>query len=72
MTYRRILDLKFRKKVSTLKLERSFPDERQKVVRVALMELPEKTLKKVIRKEKDLEKLLLMKQHFPAKYHFHS
>ena len=72
MTYRQIFDLKFKKKIPTLKLEESFPEERKKIRRIALMELPLKTLKRLVRSEKELEELLFLKQSLFNKVGNHS
>ena len=72
MTYQKIFDLKFNKKVPTLALAKTFPNEQDKIRRIALMELPLKTLKRLVRNEKELERLLLLKQALLTKCNSHS
>ena len=62
MTYQKIFDLKFNKKVSTVKLQKTFPNETGKIGRIALMELPAKTLKRLISDQKKLKRILKLKQ----------
>ena len=62
MTYRKIFDLKFKKKISTLELQKTFPGECRKVSQVALAELPAKTLKQILRGGEKLEQVLLLKK----------
>lgn len=62
MTYQEIVELKFRKKIPTFELHRIIPEECEKISRVALSELPVKTLRKLIRDEKKLAELLLIKK----------
>ncbi len=62
MTYREIFDLKFHKKMSTLELERTHPAEIGKIREVALLDLPHRTLKKLLRNDRRLEELLTLKK----------
>ena len=62
MTYRKIFDLKFKKKISTLELQKTFPEECHKVSQVALAELPAKMLKQILRDGEKLEQILLLKK----------
>ncbi len=64
MTYQKIFDLKFKKKIPTLKLQKSFPDETEKIGRIALMEVPVKTLKRLISDGKKLKRILNLKASF--------
>lgn len=61
MTYRKILDLKFNQKVPTIKLHKNFPRESGKIGRVALAELPVKTLRELIADERELRQILDLK-----------
>jgi len=71
MTYQKIFDLKFKHKVPTLKLQETFPRESDKIRRVALMELPLQTLKRLIKDEKKVDDLLRLKRTL-AKSNSHS
>ena len=62
MTYQRIFDLKFKEEVPTYELGRRFPRERRKISRVALLELPLSILRSVIKQERELQKLVFLKQ----------
>ncbi len=62
MTYQKIYELKFRKKVPTFKLKKIFPNDHGKIYQIALMELPVRTLKRLVRNEKKLVRLLLLKK----------
>lgn len=57
MTYERIYDLKFRKRVPTYQLRKRFPREARKIARVALLQLPESLLKKLVREKIELERI---------------
>ena len=61
MTYKKIFDLKFKQQIPTIKLQKDFPDCGKKVAHVALLGLPVKTLKKVMKK-RGLGKLLALKE----------
>ncbi len=67
MTYQKILDLKFKKKIPTLTLQKIFRKAYEKVRQVALTELPSKTLRKLIRNERKLEELLSLKKSLKAR-----
>lgn len=47
MTYRKLIELKFKKGYSTLELIRRFPREAKKVTEVALLQVPRPLLKKM-------------------------
>lgn len=58
MTYERIYNLKFRKRVPTYRLRKQFPNEARKIARIALLQLPENLLKKLLAREKnELERI---------------
>ena len=67
MTYKKIFDLKINKKIPTAKLHQAFPKECLKVTRVALLQLPTRTLKELIRDGKKLDQLLILKQKLKSK-----
>ncbi len=62
MTYEKIFKLKFEQDVPTHELEKRFPKELKKISKIALMELPATTLKGLIKREDELEKLMSLKQ----------
>ena len=62
MTYQKIFDLKFREEISTLELGKRFPKERKKISRIALLELPNSLLRKLVKHEREFKKLLMLKQ----------
>ena len=64
MTYQKLFYLKFIKGLSTYELVRRFPDEIERVSEVALLDLPEATLREIIWKEKDFLRLMRLKRKF--------
>lgn len=64
VTYQKIFQLKFEEDVPTYELGRRFPKERRKISRVALLELSRSMLCELVKKEKELQKLLFLKQWF--------
>jgi len=62
MTYERIFDLKFRNAIPTYELGKRFPKERKKISCIALLDLPVSILKKLIKRENDLGKLLTLRR----------
>lgn len=64
MTYEELFHLKFKKGLSTYELVRRFPDEIERVSEVALLDLPEATLREIIREEKDFLRLMRLKRRF--------
>ncbi|OGW80860.1 MAG: hypothetical protein A3G33_05555 [Omnitrophica bacterium RIFCSPLOWO2_12_FULL_44_17] len=62
MTYQKIFDLKFRKRVPTMELKNRYPNELAKISRIALLELPVSELKILVRKENELKRLLTLKK----------
>lgn len=69
MTYRKIFDLKFGKKVSTFQLQRYFPNESSKICKIALMELPAKTLRKLCLDRKTADQVLQLKRELRRRAH---
>ncbi|MBI4372993.1 MAG: hypothetical protein HY585_04630 [Candidatus Omnitrophica bacterium] len=64
MTYQRIFELKFKKEIPTYELGKRFPKELRKISRVALLELPLRLLKSVIKREREFEELVALKRWF--------
>ncbi len=62
MTYQTLYELKFKHKVPTLELEKKFPKDREKISRLALLELPTEVLKNVVRNEKELTQLQALRR----------
>ena len=62
MTYQELFDLKFKMGLSTYELVRRFPDEIERVSEVALLDLPEATLREIIREEEALARLIKLKK----------
>ena len=67
MTYKRIYDLKFKKHVPTFKLRKRFPGEMRKIARVALLQLPNVVLRELVRREKELRKLIQLREYLLKK-----
>jgi len=64
MTYRRLFHLKFVKGISTYELVQRFPRAIDRVSAVALLDVPEATLREVIKEEKELNRLMKLKKRF--------
>ena len=64
MGYRELLYLKFKKKLSTFELVRRFPAQIERVSLVALMDIPEDTLRKVLPEERDYNRVMRLKRRF--------
>jgi len=62
MTYRQIFNLKYKKGYSTGELMRRFPDEIERVSEVALLDIPEDTLREIVREEEKLKRLLSLRK----------
>lgn len=59
--YEKLFDLKYRQGVSTYDLAQRFPEHVARVHEVALLDVPENTLKEVIPEKKVLERLISLK-----------
>ncbi len=64
MTYERIFDLKFNKGVSTYELVRRYPEEIERVSEVALLDVPDYTLRQILPTQKDYRHLMNLKKKF--------
>ena len=64
MTYQQLFYLKFKKGVSTYELVRRFPNAIDQVSEVALLDVPESTLKEIIGEEKAFNRLMRLKRRF--------
>jgi hypothetical protein len=67
MTYEKIYDLKFNKNVTTFDLEKQFPNERDKISRIALLELSPTELRRVMRRSDEFQKIMNLKQWLERK-----
>jgi hypothetical protein len=65
--YEELIDLKYRQGVSTIKLIKRFPRHRRHVNEIALLGVPEKTLRKVVHEKKLLSRLMDIKKRFLLK-----
>ncbi|MDP3920000.1 MAG: hypothetical protein Q8R76_04240 [Candidatus Omnitrophota bacterium] len=62
MTYERLFNLKYKQGVSTYELIQRFPNDAERVREVALLDVPEATLKEIIRDEKIISRLIRLKR----------
>jgi hypothetical protein len=67
MSYDRIFNLKFREHVPTYQLGKLFPRERKKITQIALLELPISLLRQLIKQEKELRKLISLREWLERK-----
>jgi len=67
MTYQELINLKFKKGISTYELVCRFPKEIKRVSEVALLDVPEQTLKKVVSGKKTLNRIMDLKKRFLKK-----
>jgi len=65
--YEELIDLKFRQGVPTIKLAQRFPKHQRFVNEIALLGVPEKTLRKVVSEKKLLNRLKEIKRKFRLK-----
>ena len=64
MTYQRLIYLKHQMGMSTYELFQRYPSDIDRVSKVALLDVPDETLKEVVVEEKDLLHLMKLKQRF--------
>ena len=64
MTYERLFELKFKKRISTYELVRRYPRHIKEVSEVALLDVPEETLLQIVQEEKVLKKVKALKRKF--------
>lgn len=62
--YEKLFDLKYRQGISTYELAHRFPEHIDRVNEVALLDIPESTLKEVIPEKRILERLINLKKQF--------
>ena len=64
MTYKRLFYLKYRLGIATEQLMHWYPNDRERVSEVALVEVPEKTLREVIPDKERLDRIIWLKKKF--------
>jgi len=64
MTYQTLFNLKYKKGLSTYELIQRFPGQVIRVSEVALLDIPEGTLREIIREEKIINRLIRLKRKF--------
>jgi hypothetical protein len=64
LTYQELFQLKFKKGVSTHELVRRFPQDIQRVSEVALLEIPEDTLKQLVGEKEAFNRLMELKKKY--------
>lgn len=64
MTYQRLFYLKYKKGVSTTELAQKFPEQINRVTAIALIEVPDETLRKVFPEESSYKKIIRLKKKF--------
>ena len=62
--YEKLFDLKYRQGVPTYELVHRFPEHTSRVHEVALLDIPENTLKEVVPEKRILERLISLKKQF--------
>ena len=65
--YEELIDLKFRQGVPTIKLAQRFPKHQRFVNEIALLGVPERTLRQVVKEKKLLSRLKEIKRKFRLK-----
>ena len=64
MTYDKIFKLKYKQGLSTYELIRRYPSEINRVNEIALLDVPDSTLRQVVREESALIRLMRLKRRF--------
>ncbi len=62
--YQTLCDLKFKKGISTYELVRKYPDQIGRVSEVALLDVPERVLREIVKEEKLYDRLMRLKRKF--------
>lgn len=63
MDYKELFKLKFEKGLSTIELEDRYPEEIDKIAKLALIDLPVQVLKKIIKDKRELSSLMELKKY---------
>lgn len=64
MTYQKLLYLKYKIGVSTYELVQRFPEQIDRVSEIAMLDIPEETLREILKEEKAFNKLIWLKRRF--------
>lgn len=64
MTYHSLVDLKFRKGLTTHDLVRRYPASLRQINEIALMDIPDKILEELIKEEATLARLKQLKKRY--------
>lgn len=62
--YEKLIDLKYRQGIPTHELAHRFPEHIARIHEVALLDIPENTLKEVIPEKKIFDRLISLKKQF--------
>ncbi|MEI7751158.1 MAG: hypothetical protein WCJ71_03610 [Candidatus Omnitrophota bacterium] len=62
--YEKLFDLKYRQGIPTHELAHRFPEHIDRVTEVALLDIPENTLKELVPQKEILERLMSPKKQF--------
>jgi hypothetical protein len=62
--YEKLFDLKYRQGIPTHELAHRFPEHIDRVTEVALLDIPESTLKELVPEKEILERLMNLKKQF--------
>jgi len=62
--YEKLFDLKYRQGIPTYELAQRFPQHIDRVSEVALLDIPEHTLREVVQERKMFERLISLKKYF--------
>lgn len=64
MTYKRLFYLKYQKGLTTYDLVRQFPSDIDRVSEVALLDVPEEILRKIVREDETFHRLMWLKRRY--------
>jgi len=62
--YEKLFDLKYRQGIPTSELAHRFPEHIERVSEVALLDIPEHTLRELVAEKKLLDRLISLKKQF--------
>lgn len=62
--YEKLFDLKYRQGIPTNELAHRFPEHIHRINEVALLDIPENTLRKLVQEKRILERLISLKKKF--------
>ena len=64
MTYQKLFYLKYKRGLSTYDLVRRFPSDVGQVSEVAMLDIPEETLKEIVAEKTTFERLMRLKKRY--------